>query len=113
MNKFDKICAVMTILVGVVFMILGVIGIFAGSSANFTLPPVLGVIPFFLGWAMCVTLIKFWKSNNTSSSEFITSAKFMDFLNQHPEFRAGPMKLQWAAFHQWLYYPHSYTGLIV
>ncbi len=103
MNKFDKICAVVAIPIGVVFMVLGFIGLFAGSSANFTLPPVLGFLPFLLGWAMCVTLIKFWiSSNNTPSSEVILSAKFIEFLNQHPEFREAPMKLQWGAFHQWL-----------
>jgi hypothetical protein len=65
-NLFDKICACLAIPVGLIFMFLGVFGLFAGSSAHFTLPPVLGALPFFLGWAMCVCLIKFWKKENES-----------------------------------------------
>ena len=57
-NTFDKICAVVAFPVGVVFLVLGVIGVFAGCSAHFTLPPVLGVIPGFVGWgvvrAVCI-----------------------------------------------------------
>lgn len=70
MNKFDKVCAVLAIPIGGVFMILGIIGLFAGSSANFSLPPIIGVLPFFLGWAMCVTIIKFWKASDKSSDSF-------------------------------------------
>ncbi len=64
MSTFDKLCAVLTIPVGFVFLILGGLGLFVGSSANFTLPPVLGGLPFFLGWAMSVTLIRFWRASN-------------------------------------------------
>jgi len=64
MNLFDKICAVPTIAVGAVFMVLGAIGLFTGSNAHFTLPPILGALPFFLGWAMCVVLVKFWSQSN-------------------------------------------------
>jgi len=32
-----------------------------GSSAHFALPPVLGGLPFFLGWGMCVILVKYWR----------------------------------------------------
>jgi hypothetical protein len=61
MTTFDKICATLSILIGVVFMILGVIGLFVGSKAYFTLPPILGGLPFFLGWGMCVPLVKYWR----------------------------------------------------
>jgi hypothetical protein len=63
-GAFDKVCAILTIPVGVVFLLLGVVGFFGGSSAQFTLPPVLGGLPFFLGWAMSVTLIRFWAQSN-------------------------------------------------
>jgi hypothetical protein len=66
MNAFDKICACLAIPVGIVFLILGVIGLFMGSSAHFTLPPGLGGLPFFLGWAMSITLIRFWRLSNRS-----------------------------------------------
>jgi len=67
MSGFDKFCACLAIPVGGVFMVLGGIGLFAGASANFTLPPILGVLPFFLGWAMCITLIKFWRGPQDGS----------------------------------------------
>lgn len=84
-------------------MILGVVGLFIGSNASFELPPVLGFLPFILGWAMCVTMIKFWKLQKQSDApEMIHSKLFMDFLEVHPEFRQAPLKMQWSAFHQWL-----------
>ncbi len=63
MNLFDKICAVPTIAVGAIFMALGTVGLIFGSNANFVLPPILGGLPFFLGWAMCVVLIKYWRQS--------------------------------------------------
>lgn len=63
MNVFDKICACFAIPVGAVFMLLGLVGLVSGSSAHFTLPPVLGGLPFFLGWAMCVVLVKYWRNS--------------------------------------------------
>ena len=61
MNLFDKICAVPTIAVGAIFMALGGFGLVFGCNAHFTLPPILGGLPFFLGWGMCVVLIKYWR----------------------------------------------------
>ena len=42
MNLFDKICAAFAFIFGILFLILGCLGLFMGASANFTLPPVLG-----------------------------------------------------------------------
>ena len=42
MNVFEKLCMVLTIPVGAIFMVLGVIGLFTGSNAHFTLPPIFG-----------------------------------------------------------------------
>jgi len=53
MTIFGKICAAFSIMIGGVFMILGVIGLFTGANAHFTLPPTLGVLPFFLD-GVCV-----------------------------------------------------------
>jgi hypothetical protein len=61
MTTFDKICAALSISIGAIFMVLGVIGLFIGAKAYFTLPPILGVLPFFLGWGMCVPLVKYWR----------------------------------------------------
>ena len=68
MSAFDKLCAVLSIGVGVLFMVLGVIGFLAGSRAQFTLPPIIGGLPFFLGWGMSVPLIKFWSRTNATAS---------------------------------------------
>jgi hydrogenase/urease accessory protein HupE len=67
MNIFEKICMVVTIPVGAIFMVLGVIGLFVGCNAHFTLPPILGVLPFFLGFAMFVCLVRYWKLCNKLS----------------------------------------------
>lgn len=64
MTTFDKVCAVFAIPIGIVFMILGAVGLFAGANAHFTLPPILGGLPFFLGWGMSIPLIRYWKISN-------------------------------------------------
>ncbi len=90
MNTFDKICAVVTIPIGAVFMILGVVGLFMGSSAHFTLPPVLGGLPFILGWGMCVTLVRFWIRSNESSrapSAGFRKGGYTDFILEEPSRR--------------------------
>src|SRR5207248_4889625 len=57
MSKFDKFCAVLAVVLAVVLLLLGVIGLFAGCSANFTLPPVLGVLPTLIGWGIIRSVI--------------------------------------------------------
>lgn len=61
MNRFDKICSVFAIPFGVVFMLLGIVGLFTGFRFRISLGPIEGVAPFFLGWAMSVTLLRFWR----------------------------------------------------
>lgn len=108
MNQFDKICAVLAIPIGIVFMFLGIFGLFTGSNANFTLPPVIGALPFFLGWAMCVTLIRFWRATNRleesdpTDGREVRSVLFHEFIARHPEFEGAHSRLQWNAFHKWL-----------
>jgi len=63
-NLFDKICGVLAIIIGALLLVIGIMGIFIGSAAHFTLPPLLGALPFFLGWSMCISTIKFWKQSN-------------------------------------------------
>ena len=69
MTTFDKACAILSIPIGAIFMVLGAIGLFTGSNAHFTLPPILGGLPFFLGWAMCVPLVKYWSMTNAVNNE--------------------------------------------
>ena len=52
MSIFDKICAGAACLLGVALLILGVFGLFAGCKAHFTLPPILGALPAFVGWGI-------------------------------------------------------------
>jgi len=68
MTLFDKICAALSIAVGAVFMVLGVGGLFTGAKAHFTLPPILGALPFFLGWGMCVPLVWYWKMSSRAAT---------------------------------------------
>jgi hypothetical protein len=60
MNAFDKLCAIFAFALGIVFLILGVIGLFTGCRANFVLPPGLGVIPAFVGWGMVRAIYLAW-----------------------------------------------------
>ena len=64
MTLFDKICAVLALILGVVLLLLGAIGLFFGSSANFSLPPVLGCLPFFVGWGIFRSVLIAWRSSN-------------------------------------------------
>jgi hypothetical protein len=52
MNLFDKACASLAFVLGLAFLVLGVIGLFAGCSAQFTLPPILGMLPALVGWGI-------------------------------------------------------------
>ena len=61
MNIFDKICAVFAALLGLVLLILGVLGLFVGCKAHFTLPPIAGVIPAFAGWGIVRSVYFGWK----------------------------------------------------
>ena len=60
MSGFDKFCAGMSFVLGAVLLILGVIGAFAGCSAHFTLPPVFGVLPAFVGWGIVRAVYVAW-----------------------------------------------------
>ena len=64
MRTFDKVCSVLSIPIGIIFMILGAVGLFTGAKAHFSLPPILGGLPFFLGWGMSIPWIRDWKISN-------------------------------------------------
>ena len=70
MNLFDKICAVLAFVLGIIFVLLGVFGAFTGCKANFTLPPILGIIPLLVGWGIIKSILVAWKrpENQTQSS---------------------------------------------
>jgi hypothetical protein len=52
MNGFDKLCASLASLLAIVLLVLGILGLFTGCSAHFSLPPILGVLPAFVGWGI-------------------------------------------------------------
>jgi len=71
MTLFDKICASFSIILGLLVMAMGALGFLLGgnANANITLPPILGGLPFFLGWGMSVPLIKCWAGGGSRSPE--------------------------------------------
>lgn len=85
MNLFDKICAVPAIVFGGLFMILGGVGLFMGCSANFTLPPILGCIPFLVGWAMCVGMIKYWNQSSKLKRMMQEQAQANQYYRESPD----------------------------
>ena len=64
MNFFDKFCAVFAFILGAIFLILGVIGLFVGCNAHFSLPPILGVVPALVGWGIVRPVIIAWNNSN-------------------------------------------------
>lgn len=60
MNAFDKLCAALAFVLGGLLLVLGGIGLFAGCRANFSLPPVLGIIPAFVGWGIVRAVYVAW-----------------------------------------------------
>jgi hypothetical protein len=69
MNLFDRICACLACIMGCVFVILGVLGLFMGCKANFTLPPILGGLPALIGWGIIKPIIIAWKKPASSSED--------------------------------------------
>lgn len=69
MTRFDKVCAVLSIGVGGILMAVGAIGLFTGGEINLRLPPVLGGLPFLLGWSMCVLVIRYWRLSKDCGNE--------------------------------------------
>ena len=55
MTSFDRVCAALAFVLGAALAVLGVLGIFFGCSAHFTLPPIFGVIPALVGWGIIRT----------------------------------------------------------
>jgi hypothetical protein len=60
MNVFDKFCAVLAFAFGVVFLILGALGLVMGTYAYIRLPPIAGVIPAFIGWGIVRAVFVSW-----------------------------------------------------
>ena len=78
MNIFDKICAVLALLLGIVLGLLGVVGLFVGCNAHFSLPPILGVLPVFFGWGIVRSVgfaFKYRKPSEQAASVYVPPAQ--------------------------------------
>lgn len=62
MSSFDRICAGAAFALGVALLLLGVLGLFAGCKAHFSLPPVIGVVPAFVGWGILKAVKVAWNA---------------------------------------------------
>jgi hypothetical protein len=68
MNGFDKFCAGLAFLLGIVFLLLGAFGLFFGAQAQFSLPPILGGIPALLGWGMVKSVRLAWGTSTAPAT---------------------------------------------
>ena len=86
MNAFDRICAVTAFVLGVILLALGALGTFTGCRANFTLPPVLGIFPAFVGWGILRAIVIAWKVPSAASLYDVESASrpVRSFSNEFP-----------------------------
>jgi hypothetical protein len=66
LNGFDKFCATLGFLFGIFFLVLGCFGAIFGCTAYIILPPVLGILPLFVGWGIVRAIIVAWKLTNQS-----------------------------------------------
>lgn len=64
LSGFDKFCAVLATMLAVPLLILGLIGLFVGCGANFTLPPILGVIPALVSWGIFRCTLIAWRATH-------------------------------------------------
>ena len=60
LTGFEKFCAVFAFMLAVPLLILGTLGLLFGCKANFTLPPILGVLPALAGWGTIRAVLKSW-----------------------------------------------------
>ena len=83
MNIFDKICAVEAFVMSALLVVLGVIGLFSGCNTHFSLPPILGVIPVFVGWEIVKPIIVAWNKpkEDTTRSLCHSSPDEYDFIS--------------------------------
>ena len=61
MNLFDKICAALAFVLGIILLLLGVVGTFTGCRAHFALPPIVGAVPALVGWGIIKPVVVAWR----------------------------------------------------
>jgi hypothetical protein len=70
MNSFDKICAGCAFVLGLVLLALGAIGTLTGCRAHFSLPPILGAMPAFVGWGIVRAVYFAWNGPMARSNPY-------------------------------------------
>ncbi|HEV2295476.1 MAG TPA: hypothetical protein VGR35_16625 [Tepidisphaeraceae bacterium] len=61
LSRFDKVCGVLAAIIAAAFVLMGVFGTFVGTSASFTLPAIVGVLPALVGWGILKSVIVAWR----------------------------------------------------
>jgi len=112
MNLFDKLCAVIAIPAGFIFIGMAVSSFLTSKPLNFHSSGLLLLIPLFFGWGMSITLIRFWlhsngekreaEDNDPLSSPFASDPRYRQFLHEHPEFLHAPRALRHHGFSNWI-----------
>ena len=69
MSGFDRFCAVLAGGLGAILMLMGLFGLFAGLKAHFSLPPILGLFPAFVGWGVIRSVMLAWNVSQDSSDD--------------------------------------------
>ena len=113
MNLFDKVCAIVAIPAGFIFMGFAIMGALDWSQpVQFKASGPFLILPLLFGWGMSVTLIRFWlhsngekreaEDNDPLSSPFASDPRYRLFLHEHPEFLHAPRALRHHGFSNWL-----------
>jgi hypothetical protein len=64
LNVFDKFCAAIAFVMGLLLLVMGALGLFFGCYAYIKSPPVLGAFPAFAGWGIIRAVYVAWKTTN-------------------------------------------------
>ena len=65
LNLFDRICALLAAILGLLLLLIGGFGLFFGAQASFTLPPILGALPALVGWGIVRSVICAFRANRS------------------------------------------------
>ena len=85
LSAFDKLCAVLATIVALPLLILGLLGLFTGCSANFSLPPILGVIPALVAWGIFRCVLVAWRATHfVNAAAALTSPRTIPSIYRDP-----------------------------
>jgi len=106
MRLIDKLFAFVSIPIGGLLLLLGIIGAFTGFEYRIALPPILGALPIILGWSMLFTLSRLWRISidyeNLRLRDELDTDEFRMFLRECPEYVEAEPRFQNKMFKRWL-----------